>query len=158
MTNSIMCKHTSDSVVHIFVECSFNINIWSFSKDLLCCNSNWGDADLEEYFRSWFQETTSYKILPIFISKWISNMRDKAIFQFISPNVMLCRLKCISLFKYYMNLKHSKKTKVLYPPTIYWLSIVLFFDGWTLLIIHVDVVWFLFYIRNVTLIWGWVED
>ena len=56
-------------------------------------------------------------------------MRNKEVFQSLSPNVMICGLKGISLFKKYMELKHSKKTKMLYAPVKTSLSADGFFDG-----------------------------
>ena len=45
-------------------------------------------------------------------------MRNNAFFQNSSPNVMICGIKGIILFKEYMDLSHSKKAKRIYMPNI----------------------------------------
>ena len=57
------------------------------------------------------------------------NMRNVAVFQSLSPNVMICGLKGISLFKKYMELKHAKKTNMLYALVKTSLSADGFLDG-----------------------------
>ena len=67
-------------------------------------------------------------MLSIFISWAIWNTRNNTIFQDIAPNVLLCGIKSISLFKDFFGMEKPKKTKVLYASIIKSLLAVGYFD------------------------------
>ena len=70
-----------------------------------------------------------FSLLPIFISWSIWITQNKVVFQNISPNVMSCGIKGISLFNEYMVSNLSKKMKRTYPPGTTSFCAEGFFDG-----------------------------
>ena len=118
LSDCYLCKQESEIVLHIFVNCLFCRKVWSLAMDFLGIKCKWGFVDLEVTFTYWFNESETYRLLPIFISWSIWTMRNNVIFQNLSPNVLTHEIKWISLFKEYMNMHFIKKTKRLYYPGI----------------------------------------
>ena len=87
-----------------------------------------GDANIDENFRLWFQEAGSFKLIDVFITWVVWNMRIKAIFQDVVPNVLLCGIKGICLFKDFLKMDKTKKLKVIYSSVQSSLLVVGYFD------------------------------
>ena len=89
----------------------------------------WGVSNMEESFNCWYHEEFNCKLLPIFISWVIWNMRNKVIFEEVVPNEYQCVFKGISIFKEYQNTVKEKNPKTMYVPLHNLSSVVGYFDG-----------------------------
>ena len=75
-----LCRSDFDIVDHIFIHCSSSKSVWKLScEDLKVCTL-WGESNIEEKLRIWHQEEGTCKLLHIFISWSVCNMRNKVIF------------------------------------------------------------------------------
>ena len=82
-------------------------------NDLFGISYVWGSKDLESLFTESFHKSI-FSLILIFISRSIWITQNKVFFQNISPDVMSCGIRGISLFNEYVVFNLSKKTKKIY--------------------------------------------
>jgi hypothetical protein len=83
----ILCKHSSESVLHVFIHCSFTRSIWSLLSSALKFTSSWTGTSVPLCFRNWFSDNRSHTLLPVHLCWQVWKARNATIFEEKTPSI-----------------------------------------------------------------------
>jgi len=86
-----LCKEDAESVFHLFIFCSYAVQVWKMLADSLKPSIAWESENLERSFEKWEQDNSvkSYAAFPSLLVSDLWWARNQAIFQdtFTPPEV-----------------------------------------------------------------------
>jgi hypothetical protein len=66
-----LCKASKEFVYHLFVECSFSMEVWKKVTTTLNLPGRWSSSTIAKCFKSWKEQNLSYPFLPAVICWFI---------------------------------------------------------------------------------------
>jgi len=78
----VLCKRAQESITHLFISCSFAVEVWKYCSSLVGGNLRWEGDLVGRAWDSWWRRTplTKHKFLPLLVIWGIWLARNKAIF------------------------------------------------------------------------------
>lgn len=83
----ILCKRSSESATHLFVDCSFTRDLWEKFYQNFGIFVKWNGPNVESCLQDWLKNCKEHLTLPIFICWTVWTLRNKATFEEQTPNV-----------------------------------------------------------------------
>jgi ribonuclease HI len=82
-----LCKSHSESVAHVFINCTFFKSVWLLISPALSPGSTWAGPNIPSCFQNWIKNTLNPALLPISLCWQIWKTRNEAIFEDKTPLV-----------------------------------------------------------------------
>jgi len=78
----VLCKRAQESVSHLFLSCSYSVEVWKECSALVGSPCQWTGASIGTTWEGWWRRTTNkkHKFLPLLVIWGIWLARNKAIF------------------------------------------------------------------------------
>jgi len=78
----VLCKRAQESITHLFLSCSYSVDVWKECSTLVGRPCQWTGASIGDAWEDWWRRTTNQKLkyLPLLVIWGIWLARNKAIF------------------------------------------------------------------------------
>jgi ribonuclease HI len=83
----MLCKKHEESTQHLFMECSFTVEVWRKLKNSINYSGNWAGNNLMECFKQWKVLNFPFQTLPALICWFIWREQNQVIFEDSDPSV-----------------------------------------------------------------------
>jgi hypothetical protein len=100
-----LCRLDSESVTHLFIDCTFTQQVWSRLFIALKLRTTWTGSSLKNCLEDWTKEESLYPHLPALVSWHIWLVRNKTIFDQLPPSTNVIYYKTLG------GLEGNKTTK-----------------------------------------------
>jgi ribonuclease HI len=81
----LLCRLNSESVTHLFIDCTFTQQVWRRLSFALKLRSTWSGSSLKNCLEDWAKEESLYPHLPALVSWHIWLVRNRTIFDQLLP-------------------------------------------------------------------------
>jgi hypothetical protein len=83
----ILCKNSSETGLHLFVNCPFTSVVWNKVIYTLKLSRGWNGSSVSDCYDNWIKANPSYPSLPALLSWYIWIERNLTIFDAGSPSI-----------------------------------------------------------------------
>ena len=96
----VLCKRELESTLHLFLTCSYILDVWKEITILVGFNCQWEGATVGEAWESWWRRTNQkqHKILPLLVIWGVWMARNQAIFKDASSIPAITGTLSVGLF------------------------------------------------------------
>jgi ribonuclease HI len=94
-----LCSGGPDSVKHLFIYCSFTLQVWQKLYFAFQINTLWEGDSLSDYYATWIKNEWNFRTLPALVCWCIWLERNKKIFENVNPSIQLVFQKAFGLQK-----------------------------------------------------------
>jgi ribonuclease HI len=124
----ILCRESEEDINHLFIHCKFIKSVWVICSHFLNSSCSWSDNTINECMDSWLLCKAASKKLPILLSWFTWNERNKALFEGKSPSGWVVVHRTLGALTKFHTVKYSQVLRV--SPVIRLIGYSLaFFDG-----------------------------
>jgi ribonuclease HI len=127
-----LCSRDSEMVFHLFVHCTFTLQLWQILTAAYSVSSPWGGSSITNCFDTWLKKEKVFNILPSLACWFIWLERNKCIFESRIPSTQGVALKIRGILENLFGLRprKGKSPRIKKTPAIT-LASVAWFDGAT---------------------------
>jgi hypothetical protein len=83
----ILCNQQSETIPHIFINCSFIRSVWQILSPTQLLYTTWSGSSVLNCFQNWIGVSKNLALLPVFLCWQVWKARNSALFDEKSPSV-----------------------------------------------------------------------
>jgi hypothetical protein len=83
----ILCKQHSETIPHIFLQCSFTRSVWHQLSLALNLTTPWTGSSVPNCFRNWIGDNKNHSLLPVYLCWQVWKARNSTLFEEKSPSI-----------------------------------------------------------------------
>ena len=106
----ILCKHSEESLYHLFMECDFAKRTWAGASRMESLSSQWSGGDMKSALHLWIMDRNNekYRALPLIITWGIWGARNRFIFddRWTEPDIVAAH--CVGTLQHFPQVTNSK--------------------------------------------------